>query len=312
MTPTIPPSPAPHRPTVEPSPVVWSWHYYSSLSLSEQTLQQQQQQADNTTNTASNDNTTTNNNNKNKRRRNMLLAQATGVDKGYVRMLDITSVVNRAYARKFGYDYVSMMGMVLGGKEPWHATFGKVEVLHQALRMRPRYDGILILDTDAIMVDFEVDIADLVEDQYALVAQYVHPGEHEWNLNVGVSLWNLHHPMTAWLSERWRNLSLETLQSDTPDDDQWLLQLTLRDDINETVRNATISTVNRIFDYRYGTVVKHFIRITGQWNETLQDRQTELQEVAQRICQQFQPHCQGIPSRISQEEEKEATTTTTS
>ena len=228
----------------------------------------------------------------------MLLAQATGIDEGYGQMLDITSVVNRAYARKFGYDYVSMMGMVLGGKEPWHATFGKVEVLHQVLQTQ-QYDGLLLLDSDAILVDFDVDIADLVEDQYALVAQYVHPGEHEWNHNVGVSLWNLHHPMTAWLSERWRNLSLETLQSDTPADDQWLLQLTLRDDINETVRNATISTVNRIFDYGYGTVVKHFIRLTAFWNETLQDRIEELQHVSNQTCAQFTPHCHNIgPLRL--------------
>mmetsp|Transcript_51263 Transcript_51263/g.109125 ORF Transcript_51263/g.109125 Transcript_51263/m.109125 type:complete len:324 (-) Transcript_51263:126-1097(-) len=231
----------------------------------------------------------------------MLVAQSSGLGDSYATYIEATGVVNRAYAKRHGYDYVILQGLALGGYRNWHSTFNKPEVLHAALESPKGYDGVLILDADALLVDFDVDIASLLDDRYALTAQRVARHPHAWNLNIGVALWNLKHHRTRWISDRWREESSKALGLLWNPfvtwwpwhwGDQYLLQWILRYEMTEAERNATLNTVDTIFSSRNGTVVNHFTRNGKDYNDNTDEaREKKLKEVSDEICKKFEPAC---------------------
>lgn len=250
-------------------PAIWSWHYYSNNSTSPR----------------------------------ILIAQSSGHD-SHMEMLDITQRVNRAYARKFNYDYVALQGLTLGGYKQWHSTFDKVEILHQVVSSGNYYDGALILDADALLVNFDYDIAELLSDRYALTAQRVAKHDfHTWDLNAGVILWNMHHVKTKWLADQWHYHTRKTLQSWHPIDDQRLLHSILRDQLTQQERNSTLNTISNIFQYDQGTIVKHYCRHnknrnTGTWSNPVGERVAKLVRIAEETCNEYKPYCEGIPSKL--------------
>jgi hypothetical protein len=198
--------------------------------------------------------------------------------------------VNRAYSRYYGYDYVILSGLAFvtprdvqrrvgrtkdADIPPSRATYNKIVVLEQALQLN-RYDAVLLLDADALLFDFTRDVGDLLPCHKMLVAHDVASPQHNdssstTNINIGVTLWNLRHELTASTITAWRRESIRRLDHyfwTYRTDDQAVLKHVLRRYHQQTVHrfffwnkqtNMSSHPVHAIpfeFDYKNGLMVK--------------------------------------------------------
>lgn len=286
--------------------------------------------------------------------RRLLIAQYSGIGL-YQKLLQEVEPINRAYAKRWGHDYTTLVGtalkfpgLVYGSSlnesasqnddntyEKNHrycryykkndngtglhrpnsstsssasssyyeyeaqSTFNKIPLLFKAMDESPlKYDQVLILDSDTMIVDFEYDITSLLLSSKMADQDYVegtdemrktiqvdvddkstkgfedfssdesignsderltsHPNKgrtttsnHDadsdlsdflvayrvwkfdwastWDVNAGISLWNLHHPSTRLVAEDWLKSSLsDPKQVLLKNDDQYYLQRSLQ------------------------------------------------------------------------------------
>ena len=252
-------------------------------------------------------------------RRRLLIAQYSGRG-SYQALLREVEPINKAYAKKWGHDYTTLVGTALqfpgfrydhdnsdhnenaiimkrndteshnditpsSRKNFCHqryqaqSTFNKIPLLFKALEESPqKYDQVLILDADTMIVNFDYDISSLLftsrsdtndtkknnnsndhssssnsnsndEDTrdgnssrasstikanklfYFLVAYRVSSLDSfdTWDVNAGITLWNLRHPMTRIIAEDWLRLSLaHPVDVLMKNDDQYFLQRSLQ------------------------------------------------------------------------------------
>lgn len=152
----------------------------------------------------------------------LLIAQASGTGL-YKEMMDVTSEVNALYARRHGIDFVKAHGVLLGA-QTWHATFNKVALLEAALDAE-EYDAVLILDADAVIVDFDVDFFTLMPDGMMFTAERVEDESVKWNVNAGVMIWNLRHPEVGKFAKEWMKRSAKSVKKRILyEDDQGIMQ----------------------------------------------------------------------------------------
>lgn len=283
-------------------------------------------------------------------RRRILVAQYSGFG-SYSQILQSVSPINLAYCMKWGHDYVTLEGTALqfpgmrGGDnevdetdergsssscknknfEP-QSTFNKIPLLVRALEESHRYDQVLILDTDTMIVDFDYDIGRLLlkrsslnepavtirrdddndEKQqqtqhgsdgtdYFLVAYRVWSGDwrHTWDVNAGISLWNLRHPSTAKVAELWLRGSLShPIDVLLKNDDQFFLQRALIA-LGWWNRWGGVNAVRDEFEYYDATVIKHFKRDARSWSRTsLEQRLLRIEEAKTEVCRRWSADCE--------------------
>lgn len=207
-----------------------------------------------------------------------------------------------------------------GGVPESRATYNKLGVLDWALT-QTKYDCLLILDADAMMFDFSRDITSLLPPEYSLFFGSSIPKRgpflvaHKTNrtdvpgtgsINVGVTLWNLRHPLTRHLLQQWKSLCLRRIRSGKDDDDQAPLQNLLKDDLDAAKRARVVHAISKEFAYANGAWVKHFIRPAGStWstgnnnnnnstdksNNSATDRLDQMQRTANEVCSTYFPIC---------------------
>jgi hypothetical protein len=194
------------------------------------------------------------------------------------------------------------------------ATYNKLAILALALSER-QYDSLLILDADAMLFDFSRDITTLLPPDIlpsgtaSLTEPIVSTGSssrakrgallvaHKTNrsdvpatgsINVGVTLWNLRHPLTPALLDRWKLMCELRMWSGRGDDDQAPLQSILKNDLDAAKRERVVYAISKEFAYDNGLFVKHFIRpARSAWNvseRTQQYRLMRMQQAAEEIC----------------------------
>jgi hypothetical protein len=355
-------------------------------------------------------------------RRRLLIAQFSG--KGsYEKLLREVEPINRAYAKRWGHDYTTLVGTALkfpglvyqtsqgddnesrdnhrycryyntndnansllhstnSSSTPRSAsssyynyeaqsTFNKIPLLFKAMEESPlKYDQVLILDSDTMIVDFEYDItslmlssnpanqdygdgkirennqldnnerakkSDLINDgaynhdvsddsSYFLVAYRVWKFDwlSTWDINAGITLWNLQHPNTRRVAEEWLKSSLsDPKEVLLKNDDQYYLQRALQkvtasnafvggDQKNSAIGTFGMSSfrkwwkrhsdhvkdgvgiraVRDEFEYYNATVIKHFKRDTASWSQTgLEQRLLCIREVKAEICRLWPTDC---------------------
>eukprot|EP00980_Cylindrotheca_fusiformis_P024586 scaffold12118_cov138-Cylindrotheca_fusiformis.AAC.3 len=259
--------------TVSTPSVLWEWHNYTSTS--------------------------------NQSHPTVLIAQYSGFGE-YAKFLNLISPVHQQYAKQNSYDYVILQGTLLDfpgirqdcSPNP-RATFDKIPLLAMALSLKKSYDYVLILDTDAMIVDFDVAWSKILPSHQLLAAQRVwrYDWKNTWDINAGITLWNLHHPDLETVLQRWKLLSQHggSLQSSqahretilTKNDDQYFLQTALL----ELGWNRPIVSVTKEFNYYKGTVVKHFKRDKRSWSTNgLEQRLQRVEEtIQQQICGDNEP-----------------------
>ena len=269
----------------------YEWHHYSNNNN------------DTTTTTTTIRNTTS------IRRKRLLLAQYSAYGK-YARLLELTAPINHEYARRWNHDLVILQGTTMLLPTDQNCTppeersrFNKVTLLQMALSKRDIYDQLLILDADAMMYDLDYDVTQLLmtpevglssatttqrTSPIMLVAQRVHHDYDPpttWNINNGVMLWNLHHPLTDSTTHAWDQACRKGLPDNRPfRGDQFYLHQILKKDKN---RQAALSSVVNEFFYKDGTVVKHFQRSKMfSWNDTtgLDAREERIQMTVDEMC----------------------------
>lgn len=121
----------------------------------------------------------------------------------YAPMLAVTATNVREYCRRHGFGYESFVG-IKRGFHPWQATFNRIPMLAELVQ-RGFAGWAVYLDADAYIQDLDFDLAAYLADKGDLAAIFATSGvtgEH-WDVNAGVALINLGHPLGRALVERW-------------------------------------------------------------------------------------------------------------
>jgi len=225
------------------------------------------------------------------RKKQLLIATYSAFGK-YARLLELTSPINKAYAKHWKYDMVILQGTSLILPEDENCTpteersmFNKIALLLEALNQKNKYNYLLLMDADALIYDFSFDIVDLITtNETMLVAQATNPDSPPATrkINNGITLWNLHHHLTRQVAEDWNHVCRQGIPLHG---DQFFLQRVLKSDD----RIAAVSAVQKEFRYRSATVVKHFLRLNSRsWNDTSLDaREEEIINATTEICTHF-------------------------
>lgn len=234
---------------------------------------------------------------------NVLIAQYSGFGE-YAKFLNLVSPIHQRYAQQKGYDYVILHGTLLdfpGIKRDCNpnprATFDKIPILEMALSSK-MYDFVLILDTDSMIVNMDIDLTSLVPDHKLMAAQRVwkYDWKNTWDVNAGVTIWNLRHPLAESVTKRWKSLSLygdedenhlETILA--KNDDQYFLQTAL---LEIPWWKRPVASVENEFNYYQGTVIKHFKRDERSWSTNgLVQRLERVREAIQELCSRHSDYC---------------------
>jgi hypothetical protein len=293
-----------HR-VVPPPPPRWEWHYYMNETSS-----------------------TTPNTTKNPERQRLLIAQYAGWGAQYSQMLQVSSHITKAYCRLWkNCDVVLLQGMpwkvdpyddICGPPPPHRASFGKISVLEKALEHE--YDQVLLLDADAMIVNFDMDLTRLLPNtdanHYLLMGHKVRdddPSNETWFVNNGVTLWNLRHQWTRFVVADWSRRSTRKILKAVR---KWSVmdattrrltnslsprrvgdQETMHDSLRENGLSWAVYASTEDFRYHEGSVIQHWIRGNNrEWNvdSDTDVRYERLRNLSQEVCRKYSPACAGM------------------
>ena len=132
----------------------------------------------------------------------IIVLQTADADR-YVPMLAVTAPNVREYCRRHGLGYESFVG-VRRGFHPWQATFNRIPMLADLVE-RGWTGWALYLDADAYIQDLDFDLAAYLADKQDRAAIFATSGVtgELWDVNAGVALVNLGHPLGRTLVEQW-------------------------------------------------------------------------------------------------------------
>jgi hypothetical protein len=142
------------------------------------------------------------------------------------------------------------------------------------------------------------DVAYSSKNEYFLAAYKVwwNDWPWTWDVNAGITLWNLHHPTTKNVAEHWLHQSM-THPHDVllKNDDQFFLQRSLMKVGWYKRMIDGVKTVRSEFEYYDGTLVKHFKRDARSWSRTsLEQRLLRIQEAKHVVCDRWPNDCQMV------------------
>ena len=123
-------------------------------------------------------------------------------------MLDVVEPVNRDYCRNMGYDYKRWDGIKIASLNPFpfYATTNRVYLIEEELSAG-EYDWLLYIDADAVVIDLFKPLDQFLDSSRAIVACRGgdNPEHAWWDLNNGVTLFNLRHPLIHSVLRLWRS-----------------------------------------------------------------------------------------------------------
>lgn len=235
----------------------------------------------------------------------LLIVQYTD-GKTYSALLDLTQPINEAYAEMWGYDYQLFTGLLIQAEIPplsgsnataaapsSRATYNKVMILDHVLNdlQYRKYDKLLILDSDALIYDFARDVAALLPRDRMMLAHKVKRNETDaaWNINIGVTMWNLRHMATIPVCRAWKKACIHRIVKHPTlrDSDQTPLQAIMKD-IPEEDRKMLICAIPDELGYATGHFIRHFIRPdASNWTDyvdTMPLRVAKIQHTITEIC----------------------------
>jgi hypothetical protein len=229
-----------------------------------------------------------------KPQKQILMAQYSSFG-DYAHMIELTTPINKAYARKWGHDFLMVQGSTLEleidkGCEPLpsRSVYNKLDILKGALMKNKKYDLLLILDANAMMYDFDFDVTTLMDGENMLAGQRVSkkdPEPRTWNINDAITIWNLHHPQTKDIAKEWSRRTVQGLEALKEHDDEYYLQAVLRKgDIHKQVKGLPIEFMDE-----QGTVAKHFTRTKPY---------SKIESVVKKICEKHPTDCQDLDHTV--------------
>lgn len=229
----------------------------------------------------------------------------------YAEIISITSKVNKAYAHKYEHDYLLARGVFIEvgdhpefakGKVAAGSTSNKVGILEYAMQHPDKdWDYVLIMDSDAMMYDFERDIALIYNMTHeSLIAHRVleATGIKSFNINAGVILWNIKHQQTQQIVNLWDDEIHKVFRKKVGEDQEALHKVLHR----IPAKFRPVRAIRGDFEYSEGTVVKHFIRPGGKqvrrkWDDSklsTSSRVMHIRNTAEEICKKYEKDCNGV------------------
>ena len=121
---------------------------------------------------------------------------------------DFASLIHHEYSNKHGYSYIKEI-VKNDDYSNWHPTWIKIDVLKKYL---PLYDYVVWIDADAVFVNQDIKIEDLINDGVDLVIPKLEMDR------VSGNMWT--HTTTGfmiWKNSEWSNNMLNTLWSEPKD-----------------------------------------------------------------------------------------------
>jgi hypothetical protein len=138
-----------------------------------------------------------------------------------------------------------------------------------------------------LQYDFDRDIGQwAINRSFVLAAHKTNVQEPSGtgSINVGVTLWNLHHPLTPFIVERWKKDCMRRIRRNRPDDDQAPLQTLLKEELDDTERHQVVYAVTGEFEYGRGTFIRHVIRQHHKsWNSSATSIEARLVKIHSNI-----------------------------
>jgi hypothetical protein len=130
--------------------------------------------------------------------------------------------------------------------------------------------------------------------------------ERTWNINNGITLWDLQHPLVVKIANCWFHKTVDGLNKAKEkglkgtngqirlQGDQSYLHSVLRrkDEFVPFIRSLPIE-----FKYEKGTVIKHFVRQSNNgWNNTrgIEQREQKINAATREICEAHPVHCEFL------------------
>ena len=206
----------------------------------------------------------------------------------YFDMLMATSRTARAFCRNQDIAYEAFVG-VRRGWQGWHATYNRISYLFDLLI--EGYDGwVLHLDADAYVEDLRFDLHGYLADkgQYAVIGARAGGSDHFWDINIGVLMVNMGHPVMKELAREWYgylcryDLTVDTSAwHESISDDQAMLQelMANRPHCVELVLHEPWEFLNS----HYASFVRQRMRQPGlSFEARLADLQSRVDEVMAR------------------------------
>jgi hypothetical protein len=189
----------------------------------------------------------------------------------YATILEASSQTVKAYCIRKGFHYQSYFGIVRGF-HPWHATYNRIPLLRRLAD--DGYRGwVCYIDADAYIVDLDFDMRGYLVNKadIALIARYGKRDGEWWDINAGVFLMNLDHPLARKTLANWSamfeqitdaQLRVANRWSQVPDD-QHMLHLVLQ----EMPEMASHVIVERnapcLLNYSDGVFIRQVLRAGG-------------------------------------------------
>jgi hypothetical protein len=204
----------------------------------------------------------------------------------YSEMLAMTSRTVIEYCRRHNYSYESYTG-VKRGPHGWQASYNRIYQL-QEIMDRGFRGWAIHMDADAYIVDLDFDLGGYLSDkgQYSAILTPSMATDHHWDINDGVALINLGHPIGREIVAGWRagfdRVTDETLVAATDwlhaDSDQDIIQtmLRLREDIATTVYLQSTDLINSSF----ATFIRQHLR---GYSPNFHHRMTSIAEEVDRV-----------------------------
>jgi len=113
---------------------------------------------------------------------------------------------NRRFCELNEFEYQAFLGIKHGG-DPWHATFNRIDLLHDEIRRGYR-GWILYLDADAYVFDIKFDARRYLaqRENYGLIALPVRGPVPTWDINGGILFFNTSNRFGRAILRRWKAL----------------------------------------------------------------------------------------------------------
>lgn len=213
----------------------------------------------------------------------------------YKPMIDATQELHKRYASRHGYDYFRFDG-VKRGLKPWHAAFNRVYIIEELIK-EGKYDWVLYMDADAVIIDLSKSLSEFLDDRYSIVACRGSSDDPTvtWNVNNGIIFFNLRHPSTLPIIMLWKamyeNHSLEQLAAEAEGvfndsskhiNDQDMLCMILYHKFRNAAKVYRGEEHNK-FNY-LGPFIQQILRRPG-WNT--EDRIEDIKEKVKTVEEQF-------------------------
>ena len=248
-----------------------------------------------------------------------LIAQITE-DLSMRQLSDVTSRPNRAYARQWKMDYVDYYA----GRTSYSSKscYDKVFVLHTLLEKqrdeaneappiwphspRVQYDSIVLLPSDAIVMEMDENIVETMLPPDKLVAIAGWKSSHEeLDSRSGVILFNLNHEHAWKVADLWWTLSQESFETCGAANGISTLIDAIASTMDQDVGESLDSLIQPIPENPDGALGSHYLikclpgTVPGARHQlvlsNLQQSRENIHQTADSVCYRFYPKCEVIP-----------------